>query len=125
VSEGEARRVFALVKGLEDGAKQRKAPLSAVFRRVVLEGCSQVKAAGLFGCVPALISRRVKTIEARLGMSVDRLRSFATRILDMEASVKGDRYRKRKGGGPAGGDDEPATDLDDAGGYEPEEGGDD
>jgi len=55
--------------------------------------------------VPALISRRVKTIESQFGMSVGRLRSFASVILEMEASVKWDRYRKRKRGAMA---DEPA-----------------
>ena len=126
VSEGEARRVFMLMKGLADGPKQEKAPLSAVFRLVVLEGCSQKKAARLCGCVPALISRRVKVIESRFGMPIERLRNFAASILEMEVSVKGDRYRKRKGGGRAGGDDGPGqADLDEADGYLPGEGSDD
>jgi hypothetical protein len=60
-------------------------------------------------------------------MSIKELRNFASVILEMEASVKGDRYRKRKRGAPA---DEPAQygdgpekpDLvEDASGYLPEE----
>jgi hypothetical protein len=69
----------------------------------------------------------VKTIESRFEVSVEQLRNFASVILEMEASVKGDRRRKRKGGVPG---DEPAhcddgpvrPDLvEDASGYLPEE----
>jgi hypothetical protein len=109
VSESEAKRVFVLMKRLEGGPKQRKAPLATVFRLVVLEGHSQGKTARLCDCVPALISRRVKTIESRFGMSIEQLRNFASTILEMEATVKGDRYRKRKGGAAV---DESAEDDD-------------
>jgi hypothetical protein len=127
VSESEARRVFVLMKQLEGTPRQCKAALPAVFRLTVLEGHSQGKTARLCGCVPALISRRVKTIESRFGMSIERLRNFASVILEMEASVKGDRYRKRKGGAPsderARYDDgsEGADLIEDAGGYQPGE----
>jgi hypothetical protein len=130
VSESEAKRVFVLMKRLEGGPKQRKAPLAAVFRMTVLEGHSQAKAARLCGCVPALISRRVKTIESRFGMSIERLRSFASVLLEMEASVKGDRVRKRRNGaaadGTGDGDEyedgaERAELVEDAYGYLPEE----
>jgi hypothetical protein len=40
-----------------------------------------------------LISRRVKTIESRFGMPIERLRNFASAILEMDASVKGDRRK--------------------------------
>jgi hypothetical protein len=127
VSESEAQRVFVLMKRLEGTPKQLKAPLAAVFRLTVLDGHSQAETARLCGCVPALISRRVKTLESRFGMSIERLRSYASTILEMEASVKGDRVRKRKCGAPR---DEPAeydagpgrSDLvEDASGYLPEE----
>jgi ribosomal protein L14 len=127
VGEREAKKVFVLLKRLEGGPKQRKAALGTVFRLTVLEGHSQAKTARLCECVPALISRRVKTIESRFGMSIKQLRNFASVILEMEASVKGDRYGKRKRGAPA---DEPARygdglerpDLvEDASGYLPEE----
>jgi hypothetical protein len=90
------------MKRLEGGPKERKAPLRKVFRLTVREGHSQVKSAGLCECVPALISRRVKTIESRFKMSIEQLWNFASVILEMEASVKGDRRRKRKQGAPAG-----------------------
>jgi len=92
--------VFALMEQLEGRPKQRKAPLATVFRLTVLEGHSQGKTARLCGCVPALISRRVKTIESRFQMSIEQLRGFASSILEMEASVKGDRVRKKKRGAP-------------------------
>jgi hypothetical protein len=103
--ESDARRVFELFKKLATHRGITKAPLETVFRLAVLEGHSQAQTARLCGCVPALISRRVKTIESRFEMSVEQLRNFASVILEMEASVKGDRRRKRKGGDPR---DEPA-----------------
>ncbi len=103
LEESEARRVFGLMKRLEGGAKQRKAPLGTVFRLTV--GLSQRATARRCGCVAPLISRRVRTIEARLGMSVERLRNYASTILEMETAVKRERFRKKKRGAPS---DEPA-----------------
>jgi hypothetical protein len=88
------------MKQLEGTPRQRKAALSAVFRLTVLEGHSQGKTARLCGCVPALISRRVRTIESRFGMSIERLRNFASAILEMATTVNEERYRKRKRGAP-------------------------
>jgi hypothetical protein len=128
IRESDAKRVFGVFRKLATDKGITKAPLETVFRLTVLEGHSQAKAAGLCGCVPALISRRVKTIESRFGMSIERLRNFASDILEMEASVKEDRYRKRKRGAPLDEaeqcDDGPeGTDVvEDEGGYLPEEG---
>ena len=127
VRESDGKRVFELFKKLATSRGITKARLETVFRLAVLEGHSQRKTARLCRCVPPLISRRVKTIEARFGMSIERLRNFASEILEMEASVKGDRVRKRKRGAPGA---EPAGDdagpgrpelVEDAGGYLPEE----
>jgi hypothetical protein len=123
VSEAEARRVFVLLKRLESGPKQRKAALATVFRLLVLEGHSQGKAARLCDCAPALISRRVRTIESRFGISIEQLRNYASDILEMEASVKGDRYRKRRGG-EAEYEDGARPEGQGEGGYLPEEGDD-
>jgi hypothetical protein len=127
VSESEAQRIFLLVRRLEGGPQQWKAPLGMVFRLTVLEGHSQAKAARLCGCVPALISRRVKTIESRFEMSIEQLRNFASTILEMEASVKGDRTRKKKRGAARDGTGEDEDGLEradlveDANGYLHEE----
>jgi len=108
--EGEARRVFLLMQRLESGPKQRKASLGTVFRMVVLEGLSQRAAAARCGCVESLISARVVVIERAFGMSVERLRSFASALLSLEAAAKGERTRGKKFGRPemmeSDGDDE-------------------
>ncbi len=126
IKESEGKRVFELFKKLATRPGITKAPLETVFRLTVLEGHSQGQTARLCKCVPALISRRVKTIESRFDMSIDQLRNFASVILEMESSVKGDRTRKKKRGAPK---DEPGqyddgpgrADLEDANGYLPEE----
>jgi hypothetical protein len=123
----EGKRIFGLFMKLATERTIKKAPLEPVFRLVVLEGHSQAKAARLCGCVPALISRRVRTIESRFEMSIEQLRNFASDILEMEATVKADRYGKRKRGASR---DEPAQDdggrgraelVEDDDGYLPEE----
>jgi hypothetical protein len=91
-------RVFALMMGLEDGPKQRKASLQVVFRRVVLEGCSQRVVASGCKCVESLISARVGTIERRFGMSVERLRCYASELKSVEWAVKGQRMRRKSAG---------------------------
>ena len=110
VGEGEARRVFVLMQRLESGPKQRKASLGTVFRLVVLEGLSQRAAAARCGCVESLVSARVVAIERAFGMSVERLRSFASALLSLEAAAKGERTREKKFGRPemmeSDGDDE-------------------
>ena len=110
VGEREARRVFVLMQRLESGPKQRKASLGTVFRMVVLEGLSQRAAAARCGCVESLISARVVAIERAFGMSVERLRSFASALLSLEAAAKGRRTREKEFGRPemmeSDGDDE-------------------
>ena len=100
VTQGEARKVFLLLKHLESGAKERKAPLAAVFRLLVLEGLSQRLVAGRCGCAESLISARVVTIESGFGMSIGRLRNFASELREMETAVKGERRRKKSSGAP-------------------------
>lgn len=126
IKESEGKRVFELFTKLATGKRIKKAPLETVFRHTVLKGHSQNKAAELCGCVPPLISRRVKTIESRFQMSIERLRNFASVILEMESSVKGQRTAKKKHGAPK--DEAPQYDegdrqepKEDADGYLPEE----
>jgi hypothetical protein len=99
-TEKEAQRVFLLMQRLEGGAKQRKAPLAGVFRLLVLQGLSQRAAAARCGCVESLISARVAAIERAFGMSIERLRSFASEVLSLEAAAKGERAHKKRYGQP-------------------------
>lgn len=100
VSEREAARVFLLLQRLEGGPKQRKAPLPAVFRLLVLGGLSQRAAAARCGCAESLISARASAIERAFGLSLERLRSYAAALAEMETAVKGDRWRRRSAGRP-------------------------
>jgi hypothetical protein len=99
----EARRVFALFTKLASEGKIEKAPLDRVFRLAVLEGHSQRQVAQRCGCVPPLISRRIQTIEARFGLTLEQLRYLASEVLDMETSVKGRRSRGRYADAPMAG----------------------
>ena len=85
---------------LEDGPKLRKAPLYKVFRLVIRQGLSQRETATRCKCVESLISARVATIERVFGMSVERLRSFASELRSLESAAKGERTRKKKHGRP-------------------------
>ncbi len=51
----------------------RKAALPTVFRQLVLEGRNQKEAARRCRCSKSLISVRVKVIQSRFGMSLERL----------------------------------------------------
>jgi len=96
VNEPEAGKVFLLLKRLESRPKQRKASLGTVFRLLVLEGLSQRAAAARSGCVESLISARVAAIEKAFGMSIERLRDFASELVSLEAAAKGERTQKKE-----------------------------
>jgi hypothetical protein len=106
VSEHEAKRVFLLMQRLESGLRQRKASLGTVFRLLVLEGVSQRAVAARCGCAKSLISRRVVAIERAFGMRLERLRSYASALLSLEAAAKGERTRKKQGDLPEMTEDE-------------------
>jgi hypothetical protein len=95
VNEPEAGKVFLLLQRLESRPMQRKAPLGTVFRLLVLEGLSQRAAAARCGCVESLISARVVAIERTFGLSIERLRNFASELVNLEAAAKGARTRKK------------------------------
>ncbi len=121
VTEGEARRVFVLMKRLEGAPKQRKAAMAAVFRLLVLQGLSQRATAARCGCAESLISIRVADIEKAFGMSVGRLRNFASELLSLESAAKGQRARKKKFGRPDDFERPEGVESDDEAGEEPEE----
>jgi hypothetical protein len=100
LDQGEASRIFRLMKLLESEPGQRKAAPALVFRLVVLEGLSQKQAAARCRCVKSLISARVQSLESRFGLTIERLRAYATMLGDLEATVRGDRRRRKTAGRP-------------------------
>jgi hypothetical protein len=94
VSDNEAVRVFALMKALDDGQRNRKAPLGRVFRLLVLEGLSQIATAKQCGCSPGLVSSRVAEIQRRMNRPVTELRALASRLGEMGLAADDSRARK-------------------------------
>jgi len=91
VREGEASRVFALMKMLDSGAK--KAPLDTVFRLLVVEGRTQEYAARVCKCSEGLVSMRVTEIEKRMKKSITELQGLASHLGEMASTVKKPRSR--------------------------------
>ena len=126
VSQGEAERIFEVLQRLRSRRAGMMAPLYDVFVATVLEGRSQRAAARSCDCSPALLSRRVGELEKEFGLPLKQLQNYAQPLLDMETSVKGQRYARKKRGAPldeAGQHDEEdsqAATVDDNG-YLPEE----
>ncbi len=118
--EREAKRVLALRKKLRIAGKNHKAPHNEVFDLLVVEDRSQEFVAREFECVPSLISQRVDEIEGIMGLKLKQLKALASKMGEMESSVKGDRYQKRKHGarsssdGDEGQDDGAETEQEDA-----------
>ena len=126
VSQGEAERIFEVLQRLRSRRAGMMAQLYDVFVATVLEGRSQRAAARSCDCSPALLSRRVGELEKEFGLPLKQLQNYAQPLLDMETSVKGQRYARKKRGAPldeAGQHDEEdsqAATVDDNG-YLPEE----
>ena len=126
INEAETQRVFRLFRELMSLGSQLKAPPGQVFELMVFKGHGQNETARLCKCAPSLITRRVATIESHFGISVEQLRNYATVLTEMDRSVKGQRYAKKKHGPPK---EEPGpydeadeqTAKEDGGGYLPEE----
>lgn len=93
MNRGEAERVFALAKCLEDGPKVTKAPLLRVFNLLVREGLSQREAARECDCTPSLVSKRVQAIEAIMKRPIEELR-----LLGRELGEMSTRPSSRRGG---------------------------
>jgi hypothetical protein len=126
ISQAEAQRILAIVQRLRSKRAGMMAPLYDVFVATVLEGRSQRSAAKSCDCSPALLSRRVGELETEFGLPLKQLQNHAQPLLDMETSVKGQRYARKNRGAPqdeAGQyeeDDSQAAKQDDHG-YLPEE----
>jgi hypothetical protein len=124
INQGEAERIFAVLQRLRSKRAGMKAPLYDVFVATVLEGRSQRAAAKSCDCSPALLSKRVDELEKEFGLSLEQLQNYAKPLLEMETSVKGQRYaRKRRGAreDEAGQYDQEDSQTQDENGYLPED----
>jgi hypothetical protein len=96
-SDDEARRLFALLKQLDEG-KVVKAPVIQVFRLYCVEGLSRSKVAGKCGCAASLVTLRLKEIEKKLGRKAVQLRELSSHFEKIEESLTDDRARKVRRG---------------------------
>jgi hypothetical protein len=100
ISQGEAERIFAVLQRLRSKRAGTMTPLYDVFVATVLEGRSQRAAAKSCSCSPALLSKRVREMEKEFGLPLKRLQNYAKPLLEMETSVKGQRFARKKRGAP-------------------------
>ena len=93
-----ARQLFALVEELEAEGKWRKAPVTKVFHLYCVKGLSRAEVAKGCGCVPALVTLRLKLIEKKLGRKPIELRQLSPQFEQIEDSLSDPRakniYRK-------------------------------
>ncbi|MBI1178727.1 hypothetical protein GC207_14940 [bacterium] len=90
----EAQRIFGLLQKLRGQRSGEKAPLHEVFAAVVLDGLTQRATAERCGCSLGQISTRVGELESRFGLPIQQLRAYASPILEMDRTVKGDQTWK-------------------------------
>jgi len=124
LNESEAERIFAVLQTLQSKRAGMMAPLYDVFVATVLEGRSQRAAAKSCDCSPALLSKRVGELEKEFGLPLEQLQNYAKPLLEMETSVKGQRFARKRRGAPeaeAGQDPEEDSHAEDDNGYLPEE----
>lgn len=102
--ENEAERIFGLLTKLRAKPGTRKAHPATIFELTVLQGLSQKETASRCRprCAPSLVTRRVQDIEREFGLTIEKLRDYASDILERDSAVKADRVRKPKHGGPKG-----------------------
>ena len=100
INPGEAQRIFELLQRLRSKRAGMMAPLYDVFVATVLEGRSQRAAAKSCDCSPALLSKRVGELEQEFGLPLEQLQHYAQPLLEMETSVKGQRYARKRRGAP-------------------------
>ena len=86
LNEAEAGRLFKLMKMLDDDEsdQRRKAPLHRVFRLLVLEKCPKSEVARKCKCTASLITLRVGELENKMGLKLEQLLRFASRLNEME-----------------------------------------
>lgn len=94
-----ARQLFALVEELEAEGTWRKAPVTKVFHLYCVKGLSRAEVANRCGCVPGLVTLRLKLIEKKLGRKPVELRQLSPEFEQIEESLSDPRARQiyRKG----------------------------
>jgi hypothetical protein len=107
-NDNEARRLFALIQQLESENAWRKAPTLQVFRLYCMENLSRNQVARRCGCVPSLITLRLKAIEKKLGRKPSELRQLSSHFEAMENSLSDSRAKEiyRKGAMDESGDED-------------------
>ena len=100
VNQSEAERIFAVLQRLRTKRAGMMAPLYDVFVATVLEGRSQKAAAESCDCSPALLSKRVGELEKEFGLPLKQLQNYAQPLLEMETSVRGQRYARKRSAPP-------------------------
>jgi hypothetical protein len=93
-TDGEARRLFALLKALESESNYRKAPVTRVFQLYCLESQSRNDVAKACRCVPSLITLRLKAIEKKLGRKPAELRTLSAQFERIAESLTDERARR-------------------------------
>jgi hypothetical protein len=98
-SDEVARRLFAVVEELEAEGKWRKAPVTKVFHLYCVKGLSRAEVAKGCGCVPGLVTLRLKLIEKKLGRKPVELRQLSPQFERIEDSLSDSRAKSihRKG----------------------------
>jgi len=100
INQSEAQRIFGVLQRLRSKRAGMMAPLYDVFVATVLEGRSQRAAAKSCDCSPALLSKRVGELEKEFGLPLEQLQNYAQPLLELETSVKGQRYARKRRGAP-------------------------
>jgi hypothetical protein len=91
VTDDEARKLFVLLEQLDSETLVRKAPVSQVFRLYCVEGLSRNAVAKRCGCVPTLITERLRVIEERLGRKPIELRGLSSQFEQIDDSLSDSR----------------------------------
>jgi hypothetical protein len=94
LDENVARQVFAVIQQMEDEGESRKAPLIKVFRLYCMQNLTRDEVAKRCGCVPSLISLRLKQLEQRMGRKPSELRQFSSQFERMADSMSDPRAKK-------------------------------
>jgi hypothetical protein len=92
--ENIARQLFALLEELATERICRKAPIATVFHFSCVKSLTRAEVAIKCGCVPALITLRIKWIQKKLGLKLAAIRQLSPQFEQIEASLTAPRARK-------------------------------
>lgn len=94
VSEEAAQGALAIVKKLDAGHRLKKATLMKVFHLYCIKGMSSRQIANECGCSRAMVTKRLKFLEEKLGMSPVKLRTHSAQFERMEDELTDSRARR-------------------------------